>query len=89
MNGVEILNQTEIMKNTGSCWWIGLIFFGVLIIIGTIVSAITEDNTNLIVGLILGLCFGILTGFVFSFFPTNKIPTGNSNRHIRISGNNI
>ena len=71
MNGVEILNETQVVAESAFSWtafWIAIsIIFGIFIIIGIILS-ITEGPYLVVwiavicVGIILGLIFGFICG---------------------------
>ena len=86
MDGIEILNQTEIMKDIGSCWWIGLIVLGLCVLLGFIIGffedAIIPDT---IMGLIFGIGIGLISAGFGSDIPLKQVPTGTYEYQVIIS----
>lgn len=73
MNGVEILNETQVVAESTFNWtafWIaGSIIFGIFIIIGIILSITDGPDRGgwmLIIG--VGILMGLLFGFIFGMW---------------------
>lgn len=89
MNGVEILNQTEIMKTVWSAE-IFLITFSVCLLLGLVLGiarGLVEHDilVNITVGLICGLVVGGLIGLLLGGGGTKKMPTGTYEYQVTIS----
>lgn len=68
MNGVEILNETQVVAesafNWTAFWIVGSIILGIIVIIGIIISI--TDGPDL-VGWIILMCCGIILSLIFGF----------------------
>ena len=88
MNGVELLNQIEIMKTVWSAE-IFLITFSVCLLLGLVLGiaiGLVEHDilVNITIGLICGLVVGGLIGLLLGV-GTKKIPTGTYEYQVTIS----
>ena len=87
MDGVEILNQAEIMKSAWSWdvfWVFFLIFAGIGLIVGFFVRLDRyEILANTIVGVVIGAIIGVVIGG--SLACTATVPTGTYEYQVTIS----
>lgn len=86
MQGVEILNQTEIMKREGSFWWLGLIMFGIVLAICLFNKDFGGKFTErLLAGTVVGVVFGLSIWFLGSRILAKHTPTGVYEYQVTIS----